>query len=538
MSLITALNRTQSNRGHLGEEDLRRVALEQRVPLHAVQAVVSFYPHFRTTPPPGARVAVCRDMACTLAGADALCAMLKKKMNAADAEVQTVSCIGRCDSAPAVAVNDIPLNGSVADRIVSVAHAPDHVASERIRLVERCWDIDPYESRGDRYGLIRRLRGGDTLDAVAVLTDSGLAGCGGAGFATGRKWQLVAQQENETKYVICNADESEPGTFKDRVVVCDLPHLVLEGMMIAARVIGAAKGYVFIRHEYEAEREQLEAEIQTARAAGFLNDSFDVEIFTSPGGYILGEETALLECMEDRRGEPRNKPPFPGQAGLYGKPTLINNVETFAAATAILHRGPGWWKSAGVNGCHGLKFISVSGDVEQPDVYLIPMGTTVLQLIDLAGGVKDGRQLKAFAPGGASSNFLPASMAQTPIDFEHLARAGSMLGSGALFVVAEGRDMVALGANVVRFFRNESCGKCVPCRLGSEKAHRMLEDMLAHGGSRAQLELLQELCDTMHQTSICGLGQVALNPILSVVKHFPEDVARYVGGDGDGGGGK
>jgi NADH:ubiquinone oxidoreductase subunit F (NADH-binding) len=299
-------------------------------------------------------------------------------------------------------------------------------------------------------------------------------------------------------------------------------------MMIAARSIGAAKGYVFIRHEYEPQRERMVAEIESARSAGHLDESFDVEIFTSPGGYILGEETALLECMEGRRGEPRNKPPFPGQAGLYGKPTLINNVETFAAATAILHRGAAWWQSAGVNGCRGLKFLSVSGDVERPDVYLIPMGTTVQQLIELAGGVKDGKALKAFAPGGASSSFLPADRAGTRIDFKHLADAGSILGSGALFVVAEGRDMLALGANVLRFFRNESCGKCVPCRVGSEKAHRMLEDTLANGGARAQIDLLEQMYDTMHQTSICGLGQVALSPVLSIVKLFPDDVARYV----------
>jgi len=528
MSLIAALNNLQSQRGYLTEKDLRDLALERRVPLYAVEAVVSFYPHFRTSPPPESRVAVCRDMACHLAGSDGLCSTLEQLLAGQDAEVGTVSCLGRCESAPAVAINDVPLDGSDVDRIVTVANRPETAAEHAIAVGTRRWALDPYESEADRYGVIRRLRGGEALDVIATLNASGLAGCGGAAFPTGRKWQLVAQQEERTKYVICNADESEPGTFKDRVIINDLPHLILEGMMIAARSIGAAKGYVFIRHEYEAERERLAAEIESAQKVGHLDDSFDVEIFTSPGGYILGEETALLECMEDRRGEPRNKPPFPGQAGLHGKPTLINNVETFAAATAILHRGASWWQSAGVEGCRGLKFISVSGDVERADVYLIPMGTTVQQLIEMAGGVKDGKPLKAFAPGGASSNFLPADMAATPMDFEHLAKAGSMLGSGALFVVAEGRDMLELGANVLRFFRNESCGKCVPCRVGSEKAHRMLEDTLAHGGKRAQLELLEELSDTMHQTSICGLGQVALGPVLSVVKHFSEDVAKHV----------
>lgn len=528
MSLIAALHELQSQNGYLGEQQLRDLARKQRVPLHAVEAVVSFYPHFRKTVPAEARVAICHDMACQLAGSDELCSRLKNTFAGNDAEVQTVSCLGRCDHAPALMINDVPMDGTQSNQIAAIARQPELAAAHGLPVVTRRWALDPYEQMTDHYGLIHRLRRGDIPDVITTLNESGLAGCGGAAFPTGRKWQLVAQQKEPVKYVICNADESEPGTFKDRVVICDLPHLVLEGMMMAAHAIGATKGYVFIRHEYEAERERLAAEITVARSGGYLDDSFDVEIFTSPGGYILGEETALLECMEDRRGEPRNKPPFPGQAGLRGKPTLINNVETFAAATAILHRGAAWWKSAGVNGCHGLKFISVSGDVERPDVYLIPTGTTVQQLIDMAGGVRGGKPLKAFAPGGASSNFLPAEMAATPIDFEHLARAGSMLGSGALFVVAEGRDMLALGANVLRFFRNESCGKCVPCRVGSEKAHRMLEDVIASGGRREQLQLLEELADTMHQTSICGLGQVALNPVLSVVKHFPEDVARHV----------
>src|SRR5262249_2569611 len=275
----------------------------------------------------------------------------------------------------------------------------------------------------------------------------------------------------------------------------DLPHLVLEGMMIAAYTLGAQTAIVYLRHEYEAERKRLSAAIEKARGAGLLGSNvlgtgatIDIEIFVSPGGYILGEETALLEALEDKRGEPRNKPPFPGTHGLHGQPTLINNVETFAHIPGILMNGGEWWKAQGVGGCAGLKFIAVSGHVERPGVYEVPLGTTVRELIELAGGVKDRRKLLAFAPGGASSNVLPADKADVKLDFNELAKAGSMLGSGALVVVAEGTDLLALATNVVKFFRNESCGKCVPCRVGSQKAVELLEAVLTGSVPRTALD--------------------------------------------------
>ncbi len=529
MSLIAALNDLQTEHGHLSESTLRELSAQRSVPLHAIQALVSFYPHFRTQPPPSAHVAVCRDMACHLAGGgDALCGKLRALALTDNVEVDTVSCLGRCEKAPAVAINDMPLEPCDPDRIMQMARDPQCIPAVLTDASGPDWPYDAYDNVSERYSVLQRLRAGELLNVTGALQDSGLRGMGGAAFPTGRKWDLVARQSDPTKYVICNADESEPGTFKDRAILAERPHLVLEAMAIAANVIGARTGYVFIRHEYEPERQRLAAELDNARSRGVLTDAFDIEIFTSPGGYILGEETALLECMEDKRGEPRNKPPYPGEVGLHGKPTLINNVETFAAVPAILNRGPSWWKSIGVNGCTGFKFISVSGHVNQPGVYQIPMGTTVRDLIDLAGGVLNGAELKAFAPGGASSNFLPADYADTPIDFDHLAQAGSMLGSGALFVVAEGTDLLALATNVSRFFRNESCGKCVPCRVGSEKAVAMLERILAQGGDHTQLQLLNELAETMLQTSICGLGQVAIAPVLSVIDRFPQDVALHV----------
>ncbi len=403
----------------------------------------------------------------------------------------------------------------------------------------RSWVCDPYArpegpgAAGEYEGL-RQLIAQDDPGAVealiSTLKESGLKGMGGAGFPTGLKWEIVREEPGAPKYVVCNADESEPGTFVDRVIMEQMPHLVIEGMMLGAYAVGARRGIIYLRHEYEAARAALEQTLADAQEVGWLGKDilgsgfdFDIEIFLSPGGYILGEETALLEALEDRRGEPRNKPPFPGQRGLWGKPTLINNVETFAYATAIALEGAEWWKSQGVNGHAGLKLMAVSGHVEKPGVYEISMGTTVAELIELAGGVSGGKALKAFAPGGASSNFLPAGRAHTPIDFDSLAEAGSMLGSGALVVVAEGTPMLPLAANVIRFFRNESCGKCVPCRDGTQKSVQMLERAIG-GAEPIDWSAIEKLNFLLSETSICGLGYVALNPLISVHEHWTEEV--------------
>jgi NADH:ubiquinone oxidoreductase subunit F (NADH-binding) len=358
-----------------------------------------------------------------------------------------------------------------------------------------------------------------TDDPVPVLKVAGLRGMGGAGFPTGMKWDMVRGQEDGPKYVICNADEAEPGTFKDRQILAEQPHLVVEGMLHAMRAIGAEQGWVFIRHEYEPEERVLREELERARAAGAM-DGVDIDVFTSPGGYILGEETALIECMEGHRGEPRNKPPFPGNYGLHGRPTLINSVETFADVPVIVQRGAQWWKDQGIGDSVGWKFFAVSGHVERPDVYCVPMGTTVRELIDLAGGVTGGAAVGAVQPGGASSNFIGPDQLDLQLDFGTAAEAGTMLGSGALVVLAEGTDLLAASTNVLRFFRNESCGKCVPCRVGSTKAHELLRGALESGSSvldDAQRGRILQLEEAMRKTSICGLGQVALGPVVSVL---------------------
>jgi NADH:ubiquinone oxidoreductase subunit F (NADH-binding) len=537
--IIDALYELQNERGYLTDEGVRGLSISLGVPLYRLQELVSFYPHFRTTAPKRLQVSVCRDVACRMAcdqsHRDALRALADKHD---DVEMAEVSCLGRCELAPAAAIGDAPVPAGDLALLESLFVSPP--ALDYRKREGQTWKCDPYPTTGDRYGTLNALLdGGLDADAIVkILKDSSLRGMGGAGFPAGVKWGFVREQVGETKYVICNADESEPGTFKDRVALAELSHLVIEGMVIAGLVTGAREGIVFIRHEYMPEKAVLDDAIVAARNSGVLGDdvlgsgkTFDIRVAVSPGGYILGEETALLECLEDKRGEPRNKPPYPGEIGLWGKPTLINNVETFAFVPIILREGASAWKARGKGDSIGLKLIALSGDVENPDVYEVAMGTTIAELIALGGGVKDGKELLAIAPGGASSNFIRGDQSHLPLDFDALAKAGTMLGSGAVLVIAEGRDMVDIATNVVAFFRNESCGKCVPCRVGSEKAVAMLERAVEGKGSKAQLALLPQLRDTMEQTSICGLGQVALNPFSSVLACFEDDVkARFTEG--------
>jgi formate dehydrogenase/NADH-quinone oxidoreductase subunit F len=531
-SLIPALNAIQARLGWLPREELTQLSRDARRPLYEIEGLISFYPHFRTSAPPKVALHVCHDLPCFLRDGEARLATLRERYGEdAAVELVEVSCLGRCDSAPAVAVNDRPAPVSEVDALVDAAHEGG-VGDAPAQLREEPWPNDPYPAGSgvaERYATLRALLAGDLDpdDLVAVVKESGLRGMGGAGFPTGQKWELVrGTQPGSVKYAICNADESEPGTFKDRQILATQPHLVLEGLLLGMAVVGAEQGWVFIRHEYGPEEHVLRTEIDALRAAGVVGADacgsgrrLDVEVFVSPGGYILGEETALLECMEGHRGEPRNKPPFPGNYGLHGRPTLINSVETFADVPVIVQRGAQWWHDQGVGESVGWKFFAVSGHVERPDVYCVPMGTTVGQLIDLAGGVSGGRQVGAVQPGGASSNFIGPDQLDMALDFGAAAQAGTMLGSGALVVLAAGTDLLAAATNVLRFFRDESCGKCVPCRVGSTKAHTILRDVVEAGAElgedqRAHVLRLEE---AMRKTSICGLGQVALGPVVSVL---------------------
>ena len=526
-SLIPALNAIQERLGWLPREELEELARDVRRPPYEIEGLISFYPHFRTTPPAKVALHVCHDLSCWLRdGEDRLAELKSRYGEDAEVELVEVSCLGRCDIAPAAAVNERPVAVSGVDDLVETARSStveELVAASR----DEPWPNDPYPAGSgiaERYASLRALLAGD-LDpdqVIATLKDSDLRGMGGAGFPTGQKWGLVRAAGGVT-YAVCNADESEPGTFKDRQILADQPHLVLEGLLLGMAVVGAEQGWVFIRHEYGPEEAVLRAEIEALRGAGVIGPDacgsgrrLDVEVFVSPGGYILGEETALLECMEGHRGEPRNKPPFPGNYGLHGRPTLLNSVETFADVPVILQRGADWWKSQGIGDSVGWKFFAVSGHVADPGVYCVPMGTTVAELIEAAGGVRDGAPLAAVQPGGASSNFIGPDQLDLRLDFGTLAEAGTMLGSGAMVVIAEGTDLLAASTNVLRFFRNESCGKCVPCRVGSTKAHSLLRETL-DSGQPLDRDTILRLEETMRKTSICGLGQVALGPVVSVL---------------------
>ncbi|MDN5858560.1 MAG: NAD(P)H-dependent oxidoreductase subunit E [Pseudonocardia sp.] len=525
-SLIPALNAIQARLGWLPREELEELARDTRRPRYEIEGLISFYPHFRTSPPPKVALHVCHDLPCNLADGEARLAELRERHGSdADVELVEVSCLGRCDIAPAAAVNERPARVGEVDALVEHARG-DGVGDAPALTRAEPWPNDPYPAgsgTAQRYATLRALLDG-SLDAdglVATLKESGLRGMGGAGFPTGQKWDLVRRTEGVT-YAVCNADESEPGTFKDRQILATQPHLVLEGLLLGMAVVGAEEGWVFIRHEYGPEEHVLRAEIEALRTAGIVGPDacgsgrrLDVDVFVSPGGYILGEETALLECMEGHRGEPRNKPPFPGTYGLHGRPTLMNSVETFADVPVIVARGAQWWIDQGVGDSVGWKFFAVSGHVERPDVYCVPMGTTVGELIKLAGGVTGGAEVGAVQPGGASSNFIGPDQLDLRLDFGTAAAAGTMLGSGALVVLAAGTDLLAASTNVLRFFRDESCGKCVPCRVGSTKAHELLRGRSTlDEGERAQILRLEE---AMRKTSICGLGQVALGPVVSVL---------------------
>lgn len=535
MKLLRKMMHLQERHGAVTDAMLQELSQSERVPLHRLEGLRGFYPVFRSSPGPSRQVHVCRDMSCLMrAGPDYGERIKAALAGADDIEVVEVSCLGRCDSAPAVAINEVPVTGSVTE-IVDIATRRRPLPSDEPTPHPRRWPTDPYEKNQQRYGVLRDYvvsnddRKRDLL--IRSLKDADLRGLGGAAFPTGMKWDLTRKELGAPKYVICNADESEPGTFKDRVLLEELPHLLIEAMALAGWTIGATQGIIYIRHEYAKERKALEREIANARAIGALGKNifgsatdFDLDVFVSPGGYILGEETALLEALEDKRGEPRNKPPFPTNHGLWGKPTLMNNVETFCAIPVIAARGANWWAAQGKSGYKGLKYMCVSGDVANPGVYCVPWGTSVSELLTMCGGMADGKHLLAYSPGGASTNILPASKRDVALDFKALQDAGSSLGTGAMVFIGEGRNLLELAMSEVKFFRNESCGKCVPCRVGSHKAVELVESAVAGESAPNLIELLTDLNATLVQTSICGLGQVALAPLVSVINNFTDDI--------------
>ena len=536
------LRAIQNQYGYLPGEQLEALSKRIELPLFRIHGVADFFPHFHLSPPPKVSFRVCTDMSCHLCGADELRTGLTQRfqgMNETDLKIGEVSCLGQCDGAPAVSINDHIYRGvtpAQAEALVLTAlggsalpHMPPEPAGGELAS-------NPYRN-SEPYGALKSaVATRDWTGVIAQLRASGLSGMGGAGFPTGIKWEAVRNAPGHEKYVVCNADESEPGTIKDRFILQYLPHLVIEGMILAGLVTGAQKGILYLRHEYEGPEEILREEIERCYHAGLLGTNllgsdltFDLELFISPGGYICGEESALIEAIEGKRAEPRNKPPFPVTHGVFNKPTALNNVETFANVPQILVNGIDWYKAQGLGGAAGLKFVGISGDVRNPGVFEIPMGLPMSEVIfNLAGGIVGGKKLKAFAPSGPSSGYLPASAADVRLDFKSLAAIGSMLGSGAIVICAEGRCMLDMALNAVRFFRNESCGKCVPCRMGTQKMVDILTGWTHGKGSPSDMVLIGELTEALKLASICGLGQFAHAPLSSVLEHFRPEIDAHI----------
>lgn len=596
--LVQELTRLQKRDGYLTNDALVSLATKLQCPLYQLQEVASFYPHFRTEvdgPPPQIEVHVCQDMTCNLRGSNSMIADLgKKHANDPAVAIEAVSCLGRCDRAPAVIINDehlyVQRTTKQIDQVIQAEKqekplvetlSPDS-DTDHPPYNSATWEveIDIYRQTNNAYSTVARFLNdkleGDTLESrearlIKILEIAGLLGMGGAGGRTYKKWNDVCQAKGDMRYVVCNADESEPGTFKDREILLRAPHLVLEGMILGALTVGANQGYVYVRHEYVEQIVAMQRAIDQAKELGYLGPnilgsgrSLEIEIFVSPGGYICGEKTALIEALENKRAEPRNRPPELETNGLYDCPTLLNNVETFAWIPAIVEKSGRWFRDAAETSTYlapdretkkplptakGRRFYSISGDVESPGVYEVPCGITLRELVDdYASGVVG--ELKAVALSGPSGGFLPRQIPATavgsrflanknwkdretidvldlPLDISAMRDAGLFMGAGIVIYNSEA-DLLEQAYACSRFYAKESCGKCVPCRLGSAKT-RDIADMFRRGEisateRRDYATYAISLDSAMKGTSICGLGQVASSPLLTLLKYFPETV--------------
>jgi len=400
--------------------------------------------------------------------------------------------------------------------------------AEEMRIVLRNYGkIDPlniqdYINTGG-YKALEKARAMSQRDVIEEVKASGLRGRGGAGFNAGMKWNFSYMTAADQKYVVCNADEGEPGTYKDRIIMENDPHSVLEGMAICGYAIGANKGYIYCRGEYPYVVEKLNHAIKQAKDAGVLGD-FDIEVRMGAGAYVCGEETALIESIEGHRGEPRFKPPFPGVAGLWGKPTVVNNVETFANIPVILEKGAEWFKGIGAAGYPGTKVVTLTGDVINKTFFEVPTTTTIREVIfGLGGGIPGNRKFKAVQIGGTSGGFIPEHLLDTPIDFDSMSAIGATLGSGAVFVLDETRDIVDVVTRIAKFFEHESCGKCTPCREGTKRMHELMQKIGSGQATEADLALVNRLGNNMKKICLCGLGQAAPIPVLTTIDHFKSE---------------
>ena len=519
--LIEFLHLIQDEFGHIDAAHMRALAEEMNIPQAEVFEVASFYAHFDLigegdAPPPPLTVRVCDSLSCELAGAVELKKILEKTLPAERVRVVRAPCMGRCDAAPVAELGHRHIDFATASDIEAAAANGD--VHPRIPEYQ---SLSEYREGGG-YAELEALRSGlsKTRDELQrEVLDSGLRGMGGAGFPSGRKWKFVRDGE-APRYLAVNGDEGEPGTFKDRYFLEREPHMFLEGMLVAAWAVEAEKCFVYIRDEYPAALAILAREISELERAEIVAKGA-IELRRGAGAYICGEESAMIESIEGKRGLPRHRPPYVAQVGVFNRPTLVHNVETLYWVGRIAREGGDVFGAFGANGRRGMRSYSVSGRVKRPGVVVAPAGLTVRELInDHCGGMLDGHEFKAYQPGGPSSGILPAELGDIPLDFDALQPHGTFIGSAAVVILSDRDSVRAAALNMLRFFEDESCGQCTPCRVGCEKAVKLMSEDAWNTG------LLEDLCQAMADASICGLGQAAPNPIRLAIKHFPHEISK------------
>ncbi len=544
-NLLPLLHGTQEIYGFIPEIAAAEIAREINIPLAEIFGVIDFYALFRTHPIAKTIIHVCNDPACSIAGADMVIKRLAKDFpdserlhKDSDVVIEVSPCLGLCEHAPAVLVKGHAAREEQISSSSDLFNMPisrlDTVISGDIRLLtkncgnEYTTSLPQYMSNGGYSALASALQK-KPVEIINEVKAAGLVGRGGAAFPTGVKWESASASKSDIKYFVCNGDEAEPGTFKDRILMEDDPHLLIEGLIIAGFAIGAQKGYFYIRGEYLNAYNKVKFALQEAYEAGLLGEnilgsafSFEIELRRGAGAYVCGEETALFESIEGKRGFPRIKPPFPTEAGLFGKPTVINNVETLANITLIINQGADNYRRIGTKDSPGPKLFCLSGDIETPGLYEVPFGVTLEHIIyGLAGGMRNGMPFQAALIGGAAGALANASQLDTKLTFEDLRAAGLPLGSGVITVFNSERNLREILLKLAKFFANESCGKCFPCQIGTQRQYEIMERISNGVVEPMDSERLSDLIATMTDASLCGLGQTAGSAISSALKHWP-----------------
>ena len=517
--LIEHLHIIQDYYGFLSEKNLTLLSKLLKISKVEVYEVASFYAHFdivknNEVPPPNMTIRVCNSLSCEISGSSELEAQLLENYNSKEVRILKAPCMGRCFAAPTVEIGHYHVDNADINKI------RDAIKNNRIK--PEIPDYENFENYINKGGykkfseIISNINGDNWYDD---LIKSDLRGLGGAGFRTAKKWQLVSNEQGP-RYLAVNGDEGEPGTFKDRHYLETEPHMFLEGMLIASLAISAEKCFIYIRDEYPAILKILKEEIRKLEDNNIISKHY-IDVRRGAGAYICGEESAMIESIEGKRGLPRHRPPFVGQVGIFGRPTLVHNVETLYWVSKIMRDGPHVFNNIIKNDRIGLRSYSVSGRVKKPGLYLLPSGSTISDIIDSAGGMSEGHTFKAYQPGGASSGLLPASLNNVPLDFDTLNEHNTFIGSAAVVILSNQDKIRQVALNMIEFFKAESCGQCTPCRVGCEKAVTIMNEQ------EWDIELLEDLCEVMESSSICGLGQAATNPIRSSIKYFPDEIKNH-----------